>query len=113
MTMKTKLKQINQMKKFFFTMLYLCALAISGKAQYNSNGPQIKAMEGVSCKIIRTETVLKTNCVECGFNDLSMPKQGFFKRETLQCEEWRNGNRLRSWTDTKDTFLYCHEPYRK
>jgi len=109
--MKTKLNQNSQMKKFFFTLLCFAGLSLSGKAQPNNSGAQIKAWEGPYCKLIKTETVVKTNCVECGFNDLSMPKQGFFKRETFQCEEWRNGIKVRSWTDVKDTFLYCHEPY--
>lgn len=109
--MKTKLNQNHQTKKFFFTMLCCFGLALASKAQYYNNGPQLKAPEGVYSNVIRTETVVKTNCVECGFNDLSLPKQGFFKRETIQFEEWKNGTKVRSWTDTKDTFLYCHEPY--
>ena len=102
------------MKKLLIVLFcFLASPAFSQQltSQQRDDGPQLKAMQGTYSKVLSSEIIVKTNCVECGFNDLSFPKQGFYKKETIQYDKWEDGKLVRSWTETKETFMYCHEPY--
>jgi hypothetical protein len=77
----------------------------------NTNtGPTIGAANGTQCTTISKTEVSRGDAVRCGFNDLSIPNIAVFEQERLSCTEYNNGNVVRTFQDTKERFLRCHEP---
>lgn len=66
----------------------------------------IGAPDGVRYWIVSSSTVTEPT-VACGFNDLSIPKNGNFRLEARQYENWSKGKLVASWSDTVKIFIGC------
>ncbi len=71
---------------------------------------EIKAPDGVTYTVIKSEQVNKPDAARCGYNDLGVPNFGIFRREYREYSEYKKGKFQRKWRDTVDVFLRCYEP---
>jgi hypothetical protein len=89
--------------------ILVCFLVISLSTKILSQ-TSIGPADGDYITIESTEIVYLADAVHCGFNDLSAPNMGRFRREHLKIDSYRNGKLLGSRTDTRDVFLDCYQP---
>jgi len=73
----------------------------------SDDGPSIGPADGTSYSILYSLEVLKPDAGNCGFNDLSVPNGGIYKRETRQYETYANGKLISREVKDVDTFLRC------
>jgi len=74
-----------------------------------TSGPSMGPPDGAIYEILATATIfLQTPA--CGFNDLGVPNQGTYLRETRVYRNYVGGNLVSSDTKNVDTFTSCYEP---
>jgi hypothetical protein len=64
---------------------------------------------------LRYTVVIKTQVPKaapeyCGFNDVGAMNMGIFDRELRQYTEYIGGRPVRTWNETVDVFVRCHQP---
>lgn len=79
--------------------------AFTGEAAFS--GSTIGPADGITYQVMSTTEIMKP-AFECGYNDFSIPNPGIFNSEVRQYYEHSAGMLLRTWPETKDTFLRCH-----
>ncbi|MBL7772247.1 MAG: hypothetical protein JNM95_05285 [Chitinophagaceae bacterium] len=70
----------------------------------------ISAPNGIRYTVTSTRYTYKADILHCGYNDLSLPNMGRYKVEDLRYEEYKDGKVIRSWNDTRETFVDCYTP---
>ena len=66
--------------------------------------------EGTHCSVEREKRVAKPDMFHCKINSIGMPKQAFFNRLFLRCEEMGPSpdyQIYRTWFEEKDIFEKC------
>src|SRR5579862_4258887 len=79
-----------------------------GATQAELTGPTIGPPGGTSYEILATATVF-LQTPHCGFNDIGVPNQGKFLRETRVYRTYVGGKLVSSDTKNIDTFTSCYE----
>jgi hypothetical protein len=75
------------------------------------SGPAMGApADGATYTVVSSKEVTKADSADCGFNDVSAPKQGVFNEELREYTEFKDGKVVRTWRQTEDVFLRCYEP---
>ena len=78
-----------------------------GRGSGASLGPP---KDGIQYTVVSTTQVSKAYPEKCGFNDIAAPNIGIFNRELREFTEYRGGTKVRTWRDTVEVFVRCHEP---
>jgi len=63
--------------------------------------------DGVYYTVLYTTTIYKPDCAHCGYNQLSIPRQAEYRRETRQYTQYRAGKVVRVWAQDVDIFVRC------
>jgi hypothetical protein len=75
-----------------------------------TSGPTIGPANGTQCTTISKTETSRADAVRCGFNDLSLPNIAVFEIEKRSCTEYKDGKAIRTFQDSQEKFLRCHNP---
>jgi hypothetical protein len=99
------------MKTWLSALFLVCFAFGSYKLMAAQSGASLgPPKNGVRYTVVAKTQVPKVAPEYCGFNDVGAMNMGIFDRELREYAEYIGGRPVRSWNETVDVFVRCHEP---
>jgi hypothetical protein len=83
----------------------ISAIAVSALAMK----PALSAQKGISYSVVTSTEISKAALTECGHNDPGFANTGIYRHELREYRD-TSATPIRTWRDTVDVFVRCHEP---